>query len=574
MADYLRDGRNGMRPFESTQTGSFDLYLPFIEKGISLLNDKGRVGFIAPSLWIANEYGKGLRTLVGNGRHLERWIDFKSFQIFHEATTYTALQFFTKRPNQTIRVFAAPKGEISGEAWSGSTHALPYDRQKFGDRWLLLTGDERAIIDKLAMGCKRLDDASHTSSIFVGLQTSADSIYHLTKVGPGRYRCEPEGRAKVAPYEVEIEDALMKPLVSGPEAKRYVEPETSTYLLFPYETDASGSARLLTEPKLQEDYPKAWFYLNSYKTDLRFREAKRDTDGEIERDRNGNPTHAPFDDTQWYRFGRHQNLDKQEVAKLIVAQTVPRMRVALDHRASFYLNNVRVNGIIAANDENPWFLLGILNSTVADFVFRRIAKVKDGGFFEANKQFIAPLPIPPATPEQSEEVARLAQLLQRAHTNRRSTLKRIERRLTQMRSKSRPETWLFPNLRPKRDIGRTAPLRLDREQKREWTEQKYEQELAALYDSITVRLRPSVSLSAGFAAGELSFSVDGISVIDRVFASKDEGEFIVAQWKVLAATFGVTENTSGKKLANALRKLAVADNPAAVSQVIELEHFP
>ena len=46
MARFLRDGRPEMRvkPYASTQSGNFDLYLPFIEKGISLLNERGRLG--------------------------------------------------------------------------------------------------------------------------------------------------------------------------------------------------------------------------------------------------------------------------------------------------------------------------------------------------------------------------------------------------------------------------------------------------------------------------------------------------------------------------------------------------
>jgi hypothetical protein len=59
--------------------------------------------------------------------------------------------------------------------------------------------------------------------------------------------------------------------------------------------------------------------------------------------------------------------------------------------------------------------------------------------------------------------------------------------------------------------------------------------------------------------------------IDRIFVDADDGEFIVAQWKVLAATFVVTEKTDGKKLANALRKLVVRDNLALVRQIIALE---
>ncbi|MDE2447194.1 MAG: N-6 DNA methylase, partial [Alphaproteobacteria bacterium] len=44
--------------YESTQTGNFDLYLPFIEKGLRLLREGGRMAYIAPSLWTVNEYGE------------------------------------------------------------------------------------------------------------------------------------------------------------------------------------------------------------------------------------------------------------------------------------------------------------------------------------------------------------------------------------------------------------------------------------------------------------------------------------------------------------------------------------
>ena len=60
-------------------------------------------------------------------------------------------------------------------------------------------------------------------------------------------------------------------------------------------------------------------------------------------------------------------------------------------------------------------------------------------------------------------------------------------------------------------------------------------------------------------------------VIDHVFVDAVEGEFVLAQWKVIASTFAITEKTGGKKLANALRKLVVPDNPALVQQIIALE---
>jgi hypothetical protein len=45
----------------------------------------------------------------------------------------------------------------------------------------------------------------------------------------------------------------------------------------------------------------------------------------------------------------------------------------------------------------------------------------------------------------------------------------------------------------------------------------------------------------------------------------------LAQWKVLATTFSITERTAGKKLCDALRKLATNDGTPVVSQIMALE---
>ncbi|MEE4262836.1 MAG: DNA methyltransferase [Desulfobacteraceae bacterium] len=89
VANYLIKARrmDGSPLYESTQTGNFDIYLPFIERGLALLNKKGKMGYIAPNVWLVNEYGKGLREKLKRIRRLERWVDFKSFQVFDEAIT-------------------------------------------------------------------------------------------------------------------------------------------------------------------------------------------------------------------------------------------------------------------------------------------------------------------------------------------------------------------------------------------------------------------------------------------------------------------------------------------------------
>jgi hypothetical protein len=78
-------------------------------------------------------------------------------------------------------------------------------------------------------------------------------------------------------------------------------------------------------------------------------------------------------------------------------------------------------------------------------------------------------------------------------------------------------------------------------------------------------------LNAQFSDGELSFSIDDVMVINRIFVGEQEGSFVVAQWKLVASTFPITDRTDGKKLCATLRKLAVPDNPAIVNQIVAFE---
>jgi len=552
MASFLRADGAGRETYASTQSGNFDLFLPFIEKGISLLNDNGRLGYIAPSLWTMNEYGKGLRDCVLEGRHLYGWIDFQSHQIFEEATTYTALQFFSKRPNDRVNIAFCPDGVVPENPWAGNDASLTYDQLTFGDRWLLATGADRELIDGLYVHCHRLDDSSVTRNIFVGIQTSADPIYHLKRLGTGRYLCTPKGRDAPPPYEVHIEDDLMKPLVSGEEAKRYIEPATDTYLLFPYVVQDNRAA-LIPASQMATDHPLAWAYLQSWEDHLRSRE-------------NGG-----FDDAEWYRFGRHQNLDKQEIEKLIVPRLVTTVICSVDSAGETYLDNVDVGGVAVARDVSPFWLAGIINSKVCSFVFRRISKPFRGDFRSANKQFIAPLPIPETDDESGQAIANRAEQLQDLHTQRRNLIADMEHRLGVARLRIKPEIWLFPDLMPARELQHDAPIRLEVAERRAWAKRRFEQNRDARLAALETRLSPGVAMDATFENGELKFIVDGVPVIQQIFLAEEEGNFVLAQWKLLATTFVVTEKTNGKKLANALRKIGETDNIAVRDQIIQLQ---
>lgn len=552
MAAWLVSGSTGEAPYRSTGTGNFDLYLPFIERGLSLLNDGGRMGYIAPNLWPTLEYGEGLRGLIHGGRHLERWLDFRSFQVFEEATIYTAIQIFSKAPVEAVQLAFAPDGDISRADWSDATLALPY--AEIGrplKPWLLAPAPVRSMVERLGREARPLADPDNTKGIIVGIQTSADHIYHLRRLAKNRYTYTPrrDGK-KLAPVAVEIEDALMKPLVSGAEAKRFIEPQTDTFLLFPYRLDADG-AHLFTQDEMTRQYPKAWKYLKGFEAELRARESKK------------------FDDDKWYRMGRTQNLDKQEVTKLLVPRLVARLGCFADERGRYYCDNVDVGGVIPARKDDIWLLAGILNAPVTNTIFGWLTKPFRGDYKSANKQFIAPLPIPKATRAERAALSALAQGMQQRKTEQVDLHARLDERLGATARTRWPLEKLLPDVRPVATIEADAPASISSADCKRWVDEQRTADEEAALARIDGAIRLDSEASVTLADGKLAFLIDEAEVA-RVFLGEAESALVEAQWRAAAIDFAPTGKGDAKRLVDRLRYVAVSADPAVAEQIVEI----
>jgi hypothetical protein len=510
VAEFLREARDseGTALYQSAQSGNFDVFLPFIEKGIGLLNEHGRMGYIAPSLWLLNDYGAPLRRFIHAGQYLDKWVDFKSFQVFEEATTYTALQFFTRAANPVVRFAFAPDGALTDD-FSDTSWQVPYRELSAGtDTWVLLPETERRFVQRLERECLRLDNPAVTSQIFQGLVTSADHIYHLKRISAGLYESRAFGEA---PIRVELEDAIMRPLISGGEAGRYESLQTETWLLFPYELLDRGPA-LITEEKFSSEYPLAWRYLRANEAPLRARENdKMDVEG------------------LWWGFVYPKNLDKHCLPKLAISQTVQNLEITADLDGIFSFNNVRVNGILADDRENLLYVLAVLNAPVANWIFRRIAKPKSGGFFEANKQFVAPLPIPRASAEEKQWVGSRALELTALYSQLRNLNGDLKHRLEVCDSDKRSEDWLLPVVGSIEDWKRRAP-EMSARLRTQWAKEKRSRQLSEELAALQMRLTSLAQLRPHLVNGELSIvDTTGIVVIDHVFVAADEAAFLLAQ---------------------------------------------
>lgn len=86
-----------------------DIYVPFIERALDLLEQDGQLGFICADRWMKNKYGKKLRELVSKNYNLKIYVDMVGTDAFHaEVSAYPAITVIEKSHADSTRVFARP----------------------------------------------------------------------------------------------------------------------------------------------------------------------------------------------------------------------------------------------------------------------------------------------------------------------------------------------------------------------------------------------------------------------------------------------------------------------------------
>lgn len=88
---YVRIHNLDEKPPSTYITGMCDLYYAFFDIGQQLLADGGKLCYIAPSSWMTNEAASAMRRDLEDKGTIRSILDFGHYQVFDNATTYTAI---------------------------------------------------------------------------------------------------------------------------------------------------------------------------------------------------------------------------------------------------------------------------------------------------------------------------------------------------------------------------------------------------------------------------------------------------------------------------------------------------
>lgn len=165
-----------------------DIYIPFIERSLSLLSAGGNLGFICADRWMKNRYGGPLRSLVAKRFHLKVYVDMVDTPAFHsDVIAYPAITIISREVFGATRIAHRPaidRATLTTLAGLLREPTLPKDAGPVrelacvtngAEPWLLESADQMALIRRLEGAFPLLEEAG--CKVGIGVATGADKAF-------------------------------------------------------------------------------------------------------------------------------------------------------------------------------------------------------------------------------------------------------------------------------------------------------------------------------------------------------------------------------------------------------------
>ena len=352
---YLRD------TYETAQ-GRFDLYIPFVERAHRLLKPGGLFAFICPTNFMKREHGRKLRDLLRAETAILTIHDFQDLQAFEGPLNYTGILVFRKSPPESKHFLAYSYGELNGAGYR-------VDQSELGSgTWIFRDPKSEKIVSRaLAAPVETLGQLAQ--GISEGIVTGKNDVFLLTADDVNSHG---------------IESEIIRKAVRGRQVKRYSLEWDGTQIVYPYHLMA-GKTSALPETGMKTRFPKAYKYLAGKRGNLSGR-------GYFDR--------SP---KVWYELWCERDLGQQATVKVLTPELADSNKFAIAPQDRFYLDTVCGITLKPQCGESLFYLLGLLNSALIQYIYRQTTVPKANGFLIYKTMYLKDIPIRRIAFDDSEE---------------------------------------------------------------------------------------------------------------------------------------------------------------------------
>jgi hypothetical protein len=343
--ESIKEQKGYFQTHYATYQGTADLYVYFIEKGISLLRKGGLFSYIVANKWMRANYGKPLRTWLKTKR-IEEIVDFGDLPVFTTATTYPCV-IRVKSDGAGTSFQAVSVENLSFTSLNDyvSQHSHSIEIKNLDDAgWTLTDAKSQELLKKIQMTGIPLGKYVE-GKIFRGILTGLNKAFIINEITRRKLIQED-------PRSTEI----IKPFLVGKDVKRY-QPLNN-----------KGKYLIFTRHGIEiSKYPAILEYLKQFKKELMPK--PKDFVGDSW------PGRKPGA-YEWYEIqdtiDYYQEFEKE---KILYPEICGKPEFTYDD-SCYYSNNKCF--LISLNDK---YLLGIMNSKLNYFLFEQMLPKLRGGFF-------------------------------------------------------------------------------------------------------------------------------------------------------------------------------------------------
>ena len=341
-----------LRENYATARSRFDLYIPFVERAYQLLKPGGLFGFICPTNFMKRAHGQALRDFLLTHTTILSVHDFQDQQAFEGPLNYTGVLVFRKSAPRSVHTLRYSSGDLGGQFFE-------YSQAKLGpDTWVFRDPETETLVHK-ALKVPTVGLGEITQAIAEGIVTGKNEVFLLTQDDVAQHN---------------IEDAIIRKAVRGRHIKRYVVSWDGTCVIYPYRS-VGGKTEPIPEDDLAARFPNAYRYLVASRPDLGGR-------GYFER--------SP---KLWYELWCQRDMRHQAAPKLLTPELADANKFAPCPNEVFYLDTACGITLREDVDESPLFLLGLLNSTWANYYYRSTTVPKANGFLIYKTMYLRKFPV-------------------------------------------------------------------------------------------------------------------------------------------------------------------------------------
>jgi hypothetical protein len=167
-----------------------DIYIPFIERSLSLLAPGGQLGFICADRWMKNRYGGPLRRMVAGSFHLKGFVDMVDTPAFHsDVIAYPAIIVIAREKPGPTRIAVRPPIEAATLKGVAKAMTAPRVPVQWGvteiaqitngaEPWMLEAPHQLRLIRRLENDYPTIEEAG--CKVGIGVATGADQVF----IGP------------------------------------------------------------------------------------------------------------------------------------------------------------------------------------------------------------------------------------------------------------------------------------------------------------------------------------------------------------------------------------------------------